>query len=89
MRVRVCCVPVCDCSPLCCFIHPPTIHSSIMSSAALSNKLTKLIKKTTHHDKDERFMSLSDISTELDHPDCPPLEPPPPNHPSPEPCSPP
>lgn len=47
-----------------------------MSSAALSVKLGKLIKKATHHDKDERFMCLSDIATELDHPDCPALEPP-------------
>ena len=47
-----------------------------MSSAVLSNKLGKLIKKASHHDKDERFMCLSDIATELDHPDCPALEPP-------------
>ena len=47
-----------------------------MSSAVLSNKLGKLIKKAAHHDKDERFMCLSDIATELDHPECPALEPP-------------
>ena len=47
-----------------------------MSSAALSSKLTKLLKKTSHHDKDERFMAISDLCTELESPDLPPLDPP-------------
>jgi len=47
-----------------------------MSSAVLSGKLGALMRKAGHHDKDERFMCLSDIATSLDQPDCPALEPP-------------
>ena len=55
---------------------PLSSLARLMSSAVLSSRLGKLIKKASHHDKDERFMCLSDIATELDHPDCPSLEPP-------------
>ena len=49
---------------------------SSSSSAALSSRLTKLMKKTVHHDKDERFMAISDLCAELETPELPPLDPP-------------
>ena len=45
-----------------------------MSSSAFSSRLHALMKKTTHHDKDERFMCCSDLCTALEGVDCPPLE---------------
>ena len=47
-----------------------------MSSSAFSSRLHALMKKTAHHDKDERFMCCSDLCSALEAADCPPLDPP-------------